>query len=139
MRKSLSQLNMKEEIKVLLVDDDPIANFINQSIIREYITKDVDLAINGQQGIRVLQDLIDHNNSPKFILLDLNMPVMDGFEFLDAFKKMKLDKEIQIVILTSFLQRVNTASMMKFYNIKGYLKKPMTRGSVDLLRMLDII
>lgn len=134
--KEITQKLMKEDLKVLLIDDDPVANFINKAVIKEYVSKDVEIAINGMQAIRILEDLVKQNNCPEFILLDMNMPVMNGMEFLEAFQKLGPHPRIKIVILTSFIGKLDTFKIMQCQNIKGWLKKPLTKRSVDLLNII---
>jgi CheY-like chemotaxis protein len=89
---------------VLLVDDDDICNFIMFRTLK-IIVSDVEIltAMNGKEAINLLKNLFTANlRTPSIIFLDINMPVMDGFGFLEAFKNMEGPKDdIKIVIVTS--------------------------------------
>jgi CheY-like chemotaxis protein len=72
---------------VLLVDDDVVFTFLNKKIIKSLdFINEIDIAQNGFQAIQLLQKYIQNSKPlPDIILLDLNMPIMDGFGFLQAF------------------------------------------------------
>lgn len=119
----------------LLVDDDPVSNYINRLVISDLdnIGHAHD-AKNGADAIKFIDDHC-HNedfNCPDLILLDLNMPVMDGFEFLKSFKEMafKQKKDVTIVILTSSTNPKDIERAAEF-NVHGYINKPLTAEHLD--------
>lgn len=79
---------MKKFDFILLVDDDPIANFLTERLLRKLdIFHKIQTAANGEQAIAMIQEENAKGNpSPDLILLDINMPVMNGLEFLEIFK-----------------------------------------------------
>ena len=109
--------------KILTVDDDPLCNWLMQQFLDKIaVPKEIQTAINGAEAVRVL-----NNYTPDIIFLDLNMPVMDGFEFLEAFKKLDIsDKEkVQIVIVTSSEHSADMDRAKKM-GAKKILSKPIT-------------
>ena len=77
--------------KILLVDDDETSNFLNELLIKGMdIVEEVSIASNGQEALNYLEN--ESGSFPQLIFLDLNMPVMDGFEFLEAFEKTQTTK-----------------------------------------------
>lgn len=113
--------------KVLLVDDDNINNFLSEEIIAgANITNEVVLLTDGQQAINYLNALEEGQESQKLlILLDLNMPVMDGFEFLEEFNPQNLKAELEIIILTSS-DNQRDIDKIKTYNVRNFISKPIT-------------
>lgn len=118
---------------ILLVDDDQINNFINKRIIRKLdIANHVDIALNGEEALEHIQKICrDTGNCPELIFLDINMPVMNGFEFLNEFKNLSLrnKKEVKIIVLTT---STNPGDMQKLkeHSIKGFLNKPLTEKKI---------
>lgn len=125
---------MKKINSVLLIDDDKASNFINELLIRKFaITDELHTARNGMEAIRLIQEKClgpdgDAQNMPQLILLDLNMPVLDGFGFLEAFGELECPTKdtALIAVLTTSLnpkdeQRVRAAGITNFLN------KPLTR------------
>ncbi len=126
---------MKEKLKcVLLIDDDEANNFLNKRIIEKMdFTEHIEVAQNGIIALDLIKKGIKMEHCmPKLIFLDLNMPVMDGWEFLEEFNKMEfgLKQITKIVILTTSL---NPAERTKAENVKevsGFINKPLRESFV---------
>ncbi len=72
------------------------------------------------------------------ILLDLNMPQMDGWEFLDAFGTLPLaQEEVRVFILTSSIQPTDIEKSTQYKEVKGYFSKPL--GKVNVRRMQSLL
>ncbi len=118
--------------KVLLVDDDKINNYINLRLIRRIgLSEEIIVTNNGQEAITYLKTC-DKNELPTLILLDINMPVMDGFEFLEEYEKMKFEsvERPMIVVLTT---STNTNDIKKVESspiAAGYINKPLTEENL---------
>jgi CheY-like chemotaxis protein len=116
---------------VLLVDDDPIFHFLNAKIIEvANVSCEVKSVQDGRQAIQLLQD----GYRPQFIFLDLDMPHMNGFQFIDAFHKLTVpEKEnITIVVLTSS-ETVEEQNRVSSLGVRHYLSKPLTETAVKSL------
>ncbi|WP_299700285.1 response regulator [uncultured Pontibacter sp.] len=127
---------------ILLVDDDKASNFINQLLIKKAaVTDELYIARNGKEAIELIRDKClgheaDVSKMPQLILLDINMPVMDGFDFLKAFEELDCPSKASalIAVLTTSLnpkdrERVTAAGITHF------LTKPLTKQVLeDLLQ-----
>jgi CheY-like chemotaxis protein len=118
---------------ILLVDDDNIFNFLNSTMLQNAgLASEIHTALNGKQAIDLLNNYFMGTSSfPDVILLDLNMPVMDGFEFLEAFKRINSPKknEVTIIIVTSS-QDPKDMLRAKDMGITHYLTKPISEESL---------
>jgi len=129
---------------ILLVDDDPTTNFLNQELISSLdIAEYMYVAINGQEAL----DYINHTGKfagadaashpqPSLILLDIVMPLMGGFEFLEHFSSLSSDKKSNVVIV--FLT-TSTASEDRFLSksnefIYDFIEKPLRKETLFRLR-----
>ncbi|MDB5256125.1 MAG: response regulator [Chitinophagaceae bacterium] len=116
---------------VLLIDDDEVTNFLNRRVI-EYskIAEHVEVKLNGQEALDFLTDKQTTDNSllPCLILLDINMPVMDGWEFMQEYTKEALDqkKNMNIVMLSTSTNPddIKRAASLPF--VKAFKSKPLT-------------
>jgi CheY-like chemotaxis protein len=119
---------------ILLVDDDLVSSFLNKEILVRYgVTGTIHTAKNGSDALQFIQGRQNTSEPcPDLILLDINMPVMDGFEFLAEFQKLpaSVQESVHIVILTSSSNRVDRDRAEKF-QIKGYLNKPLTFDNLN--------
>lgn len=118
---------------ILLVDDDTIFNFINKRMIENTgMSNEVDTALNGKQALDLLNGYLSGARSiPDVIFLDLDMPIMDGFSFLEAFKRLNMPhkEKVSIVIVTSS-QNPEDIKRAKSFGIDHYLTKPITEEQV---------
>ncbi len=128
--------------KILIVDKDKQLTQINQKILRTAgIAGELHTAENGKEAIDYLKLRIEKKYPlPDIILLELHTPVMDGFQFLDAFQQLDypLKCNIEIVVFTA---SSNPRDMQKAFSkgIRYYLNKPyLLRGLNDVLRTLRI-
>jgi CheY-like chemotaxis protein len=125
---------MTKKLKcVLLVDDDNGANFINRMIIEEAgITDHIEITLNGQEALDYLAKSGKYKDkgtrtAPELILLDINMPVIDGWEFLDEYNKLKEDQKNSsiIVLLTTSLNPDDKKRAEKNPVISSFENKPL--------------
>jgi CheY-like chemotaxis protein len=123
---------------VLLVDDDPTTNFLNKLLLtRMGVAEQVLVAEDGEQALRTLnQTCINSEGSacPQLILLDMNMPVLNGLAFLEAYVQMPLahQQAIVVVMLTTSLHPLDLARAQQL-PIAGFLNKPLTQEKVTAL------
>lgn len=121
---------------VLLVDDDYISNFIADHLLSKLgVCENVNFARNGDEALKFLKET---SQFPELILLDINMPVMDGFEFIDTFRELNMDKnKTRIIIYTaSFNQK--DLSMLKSIGFEDFIIKPLTEEKLlNILKLFD--
>lgn len=110
----------------LIIED----NLIDQFIIRKLLKKvlevdDISIANNGKEGIQWLNS--HQHISSLIILLDIQMPVMNGFEFLREYDKLdlKMKKETQIYVLSSTLDADEIRKIKDTNNVTEFLSKPL--------------
>jgi CheY-like chemotaxis protein len=96
---------MKKFKKILLIDDDAITNFINSNVIKKAgMAEVIQVTVNGAEALEYIKhDCKNENLYPDLIFVDINMPVMDGFEFVTEFRNMKLnsDEKAETILLTT--------------------------------------
>ncbi|UOQ76985.1 response regulator [Hymenobacter sp. 5516J-16] len=91
---------------ILLVDDDKTTNFLNRLLLENLgVTDQVLVAENGREALRLIEQNGPNDTCPALILLDINMPVMNGFDFLEAYQNLSFahKQSVVIVMLTTSL------------------------------------
>lgn len=121
--------------KVLLVDDDEVSNFISKQLLQEmHAARQVFSETEVSKALELVE-----REPPDVVLLDINMPVSDGFEFLDSLSQLQEFKGAalpSVVMLTSSASSIHKARARQYPMVKGYLSKPLTEGDVDYLLSL---
>jgi CheY-like chemotaxis protein len=123
-------------VSILLVDDDEINNFISIKLIKKAIDNtSISACLNGRFAIEELVEIQKQDPSllPDFILLDINMPIMNGWEFLDEYKRLNIDPQgkskIYIISSSVFSNDINKARSYPL--VKNFISKPL---SVDKIK-----
>ncbi len=121
---------MRKIDSVLLIDDSIPINYLHKMIIDQSGIAQKCMSVNnGQEAM----DFIKNNHLPDLIFLDINMPILNGWEFLEAFKKFnsKLVKKIIIIMLTS---SINPDDRDKAKGrVEEYLVKPLSNETLTEL------
>ena len=130
-------MNNLQPVTILLVEDDPgDQKLVKMSLNSQKIANDLRIAGNGKQALDYLYQRGDYSENtprPDLILLDLNMPGMNGKEFLRHVKDDESLKTIPVVILTT---SDSEKDILESYNLQasGYVKKP-----VDVTEFREVI
>jgi CheY-like chemotaxis protein len=123
---------------ILLVDDDPTTNFLHQLLLKKMAVADqLMVAENGAQALHVLtkaRDRADVSAGPALILLDLNMPIMGGMEFLEAYQHLSppLPFHPVIFVLTTSMHQLELDQLLTL-PVAGVLSKPLTHEKVTAI------
>ncbi len=119
----------------LCVDDDAITLMLNRKIIERAVPGATILtALNGSLA---LSRFNDQSSDPILVLLDLNMPVMDGWEFLDRFSEELAERytNCKVVILTSSVDPRDEERAKSYPCVIGFLSKPLSMDRVKALSL----
>ena len=125
----------KSKLKVLLVDDDTIYQYIAcKTLEATGLTGKITSCSNGQEAYQFLETNMNNQSElPDVILLDVNMPVMNGWEFLHAFKNLHSPflKDIQIFLVTSSVNDADINYSQQFSNVQDYIVKPLVKEKLS--------
>jgi CheY-like chemotaxis protein len=121
-----------------IIDDDVLFTMVTQKMlqVKDFTEKTITFK-NGQEAIDYLIDFKDNASIlPDVIFLDINMPVLDGWEFLDELKSLHFAKEIKIFLLTSSINPADIEKAKDYNKVSGYLNKPLNFSEVSSLLMV---
>ena len=121
---------------IFLIDDDALVNFLNQEIIKDsHPDKKVRSFESATEALEVIKEMLNTSDSklPQLILLDINMPVMDGWEFLDIFDQLPENKtkDCKIIMHTSSIDPRDIEKAKKYKAVVDYMTKPLNLQSLS--------
>ncbi|MEP2023135.1 MAG: response regulator [Reichenbachiella sp.] len=123
---------MKSINSIFVVEDDPISSYVIKLALQQHPAFDEALEFkNGQVAVDYLNENTSNGDLPELILLDINMPVMDGWDFLEHFSAMDSSKEIPVVMLTSSINPNDIEKAKAHHLVKGFLSKPLNKEKLD--------
>jgi len=129
---------MQQANSVLLIDDDSIFNMISTKIIQvaKFAPK-VNSYLDGTAALEELKHIIktNPNEFPDVIFLDINMPEMDGWEFLDEFKKFPefILKKCKVFMLTSSIDDQDIKKSKSYQIVYDFISKPLSFSKLETL------
>jgi CheY-like chemotaxis protein len=124
---------------ILFVDDDTITLMLCKMVItRTSFSNEIITSKNGEEALKYFENLkiAKKINIPKLVFLDLNMPVMNGWEFLDSFSSNAYSDfhDTKIIILSSTIDPADLERSKKYPMVIDFISKPITKEKVELIK-----
>ncbi|NER16683.1 response regulator [Spongiivirga citrea] len=128
----MSTLQYESPLDILVVDDNPIDRMINSRVLQKiHADSHIDFAQDGKEALIQLK-LRNYD----IVLLDIKMPVMDGFQFMELLKDEKKPEDVYIIMVTSSVDPEDKKKADMYGHIKDYVEKPLKAESLDLHEFL---
>ncbi|MFV8342793.1 response regulator [Flavobacterium sp. XS2P39] len=128
---------MKNKLTYIIDDDKMSVKLMTILMSKNNFCEDVHPFYNAQTALdKLKQNCTETDDLPDAILLDLNMPIMDGWQFLDEFILLPIKKEISIFIITSSIDPIDIEMAKQHDTIKDYIMKPITTEKLNALCIL---
>lgn len=120
---------------ILLVDDDPTTNYLNRKLLESLaVTERILIALNGQEALHVLATECTEASPtpcPALIFLDVNMPLVNGFEFLEAYQHLPLaHRQATVIIMLTTSLHPRDLQQLHTLPVAGFLSKPLNPAKV---------
>lgn len=118
---------------IFLVEDDPIFQLLHQKLIQK-LAWNVELlaARNGQEALDLL-DKIGTSDMRALVLLDINMPICDGWQFLNQLDSKIYKEAVQVAVVSSSTDHVDRQNASKYNNVIDYLVKPIKAADLEII------
>lgn len=132
---------LDNKLNLLVIDDDDINIFIIKKIVEKtghhinMIAKS-----NGQQAIDFLKETIAQNKPvPQLVLIDINMPVMNGWEFIEAYETLGITQKVDMYILSSSVYENDIERTKSYKAVKGFISKPLSMERLtELVKAINL-
>ncbi|MET7030603.1 response regulator [Sediminicola luteus] len=121
---------------VCIIDDDPIFVYGTKVLLNynSSFCSNIIVYENGKEALDDLRFMLKTNKEmPEVIFLDLNMPIINGWEFLDELKKMDLKKKIGVYVVSSSLDKMDEEKSRKYDMVIDFISKPLTANKLQQL------
>ncbi|CAM1366402.1 Response regulator receiver [Tenacibaculum sediminilitoris] len=126
---------MKKLNLILLIDDDAATNFFHKLILeKENCCENIVCKENGEDALEYLSTKTDNEYpAPELIFLDINMPRMNGWEFLKAYEELEAYKKAKkvIIMLTTSLNPTDKEKAKEIVSINDFMSKPLTSKKIQ--------
>jgi CheY-like chemotaxis protein len=124
---------------LLCIDDDPITIMLSKMVMtRAAYANEIVTAQNGEEALVYLDRLMNENSPiPDLIFLDLNMPIMGGWEFLDAFSEEKYRSyfaKSKVVVLSSTIDPRDIEKSKSYEMVLDFMSKPISKELLELVK-----
>ncbi|WP_295649734.1 response regulator [uncultured Mucilaginibacter sp.] len=132
-----------KSVRILLVDDDEINNFISVKLIKKtLINTEIKTCLNGKFAIDELANIQEDkpDELPDCILLDINMPIMNGWEFLEEYERLNIDPQgkTKIFIISSSVFNNDINKAKSYPLVKDFISKPLSIDKIkDMLGLVN--
>jgi CheY-like chemotaxis protein len=123
--------------RILLIDDDWITNMINEKLLRISVVCEINAFVNPEEALDYIKQCAHAKPQelPDVIFLDINMPQMDGWEFLTEFEKLPehVQKKSNVWMLTSSISPDDIEKSKIYESVKDFVSKPLTTNKINEL------
>ncbi|WP_259016467.1 response regulator [Emticicia fluvialis] len=120
---------------VWIIDDDKILTYVLKRMLASInVFENIEIFQNGKEAFNQLtKALTERELLPDIILLDLNMPVMDGWQFLDEFERLDFNKKITLYIVSSSIDTQDHEKAANYTVVSDFLVKPIGKKQIEQL------
>ena len=125
---------MKKLRSILLIDDSEATNFANQILLEKFnLTDDIKIAMNGKEALELISKKENSGKFPELIFLDLNMPELDGWGFLEEYEKLPKSESglTVIIVLSSSTNPKDREKASSIGFVGDFVSKPLTKEKIN--------
>ncbi len=120
---------------LILVDDDEVSLIVTRQFVKrheELKGAKIEYFSNPKEAIDSVRNILEAGpQAALWILLDINMPIMDGWDFLDELKKFNEDHQAKVIMLTSSINEDDRVKAENYDSVYGFLSKPINPENVN--------
>lgn len=121
-------------IPVVVIDDEPGILFLHELMLSESNLSDQIFTFsNPKEGMDFILETVQSNN-PILVLLDINMPMMNGWEILEKLDELNLAEKVYVIMATSSIQKSDREKSRKYPSVKMFIEKPIDLNHCEMIK-----
>jgi CheY-like chemotaxis protein len=126
------------QLDILIVDDDYLISTLHtMHLKRAGVQNNLISKHNGKETLDYIDEHANGSGSRFLVLLDINMPVMNGWEFLDQLQERDYADGVYVVMVSSSVDASDIRKSKEYPQVIDYIEKPLTNVQIDQLKQLD--
>ena len=132
---------MEQTRKIFLIDDEHLNNFINTKMITRFLPHEVTAFTRANEALEFLKTSQDPALLTEVIFLDLNMPEMDGWQFLQAYEQLgdKIHRHCNVVVLSSSIDMRDIERARSIKVVREFISKPLSMENLRFITECGIL
>lgn len=121
-------------IPVVVIDDEPGILFLHELMLTESNLSDqISIFSNPKEGMDFIIETVQLN-SPILVLLDINMPMINGWEILEKLDDLNIGEKVYVIMATSSIQKSDREKSLKYPSVKMYIEKPIDLNHCEMIK-----
>lgn len=132
---------MSSHKTVWLIDDDELSSSIAAGVIKYNGFSDaIRSFFTAKEALSALEEAVERGNFPDFIFLDLNMPILDGWGFLETYRQFpeEVKKQCYLYILTSSIDEQDIKRSKLYEEVRDFISKPITKRDLEIIKFQTV-
>ena len=122
------------KLQTLIIDDNAVIHFLHSEIVSDGgISQEPFTFFHGKEALQYLNNQQENDNA-YFVLLDLNMPVMNGWQFLDEIQNYSYKSRIYVIIVSSSVDASDKIKAKQYSQVIGYFEKPISEDDCEAIK-----
>ena len=119
---------------LLIIDDDDVSNYLTSLWLEpRNLSSKISFACNGKEAANLFQNFTDSGEFPELTLLDINMPLMNGFDFLDWYEKNGLVGSTKFSMYTTSIRLQDRKKAKSYEDVIEFIEKPISDKSLETI------
>lgn len=127
------------EIACIIDDDKMFTYLLSKQLRLQNLCESILIFNDGDEALKYMRPIIESQETlPSVILLDINMPVLDGWQFLDEFTMFKINKKVTVYIVSSSIDEADQLKAASYKEVSNFYVKPITNDQlIEMLSQID--
>ena len=122
--------NLSTDLEIVIIDDDPVTSMLHQIKVGKRFSKPLHVFMDAREALIFMTEAGDRNF---LVLLDIDMPAMDGWDFLSEWQKADANSAIKVIMLSCSISNSEKVRSRTFPMVVDYFEKPLYNSDLEVM------